>query len=115
VLGNGKEAFTTYRSIKEEVNTNTISTICRFFLFWCCLIAQALNGISLSNASTRHAGFSEDSYYIAVSWQNFGTAWYLEYRMTVYWYTDTVSGAVSVSNTVVLYFHQPLHCAILGA
>ena len=80
------------------------------FLFWCCLIAQALNGISLSNA-TRHAGFSAD-FYIAVYWQNFGTVWYLEYRMTVYWYTDTASGAVSVSNTAVYcfteYFHRPL-------
>ena len=82
-----------------------ISILCRFFLFWCCLIAQALNGISLSNA-TRHNGFSEDSY-IAVCWQNFGTVRYSEYRMTVYWYTDTPSGAVSVSNTAV-YFHRPL-------
>jgi hypothetical protein len=30
--------------------------------------------------------------------------WYLENEMTVYWYTDTASAAVSVSNTSV-YFH----------
>ena len=119
MLGNGKEPFTTNISTKEEVKTTIISIVCQFFLFWSCLIAQVLNGISLSN-STRHAGFSEDSYIavyweaMPVYWKFFGTVWYLEYRMTVYWYTDTASGpdAVSVSNTAVycfaVFFHHPL-------
>ena len=58
----------------------------------------------------------EDTYQRPTGKYNLGlivpiTVWYLEYRMTVYCYTDTASGAVSVSNTAV---HFLLLCSLLS-